>query len=261
MVVLPVDHPCNRVRLCSANPGILPAEIAQHCIDVKRNRRPVGLDIPLIDLMLARSDGEGSEMGVWLARIYFPDGTVRYATYSTVVGAILADLYERFCDIGEINDSGYVCHRAEVSGDPVAAKPGQPLSEPDEIIHVRIEVQPDRDSWIALYCPRRNQVIGPHSRFLAHRVQQNFELVGQNGSLHLVPDRLLTKTLSGDPDGMAKTLCGEAVIGEILAFHRCEYPGNPQSPFEPAARDLFAEWQEGLVCRQCLLQTLALKLP
>lgn len=200
-------------------------------------------------------------MGVWLARIYFPDGMVRYASYSTVVGAILAELYERFCDMGEVNESGYFCYRAEVTGDPMAARPDQPLSEPEEIIPVRIEVDPDRDPWSALYCPRRNQVVGPRNQFFADRVQENFELVRQNGLLHLVPDRLLAKILSGDPDGTARTLCGDAVTGEVLPFRRYEYQGEPAHPCEPAPRDLFAEWQESLVCRQCLLRTLALELP
>jgi hypothetical protein len=200
-------------------------------------------------------------MGVWLARVYFPDGMVRYATYSTVVGGILTELYERFYDIGEVNESGYVCYRAEVKGDPVVAKPEQQLSAPEELIPVRIDVEPDRDSWSALYCQRRNQIVGPHNRFFTDRVQENFELVRQNGLHHLVPDRPLAKILSGDPDGTTKTLCEDVVTGEMLEFHRDEYPGKPAHSIEPAPRDLFAEWQEGFVCRQCLLRALALELP
>jgi hypothetical protein len=200
-------------------------------------------------------------MGVWLARIYFPDGMVRYATYSTVVGRILAELYEQSCDIGEMNEAGYVCHRAEVKGDPVVARPEQPLSEPEAIIPVRIEVEPDRDPWIALYCPSRNQIIGPHSQFFADRVQENFELVRQNGLLHLVPGRLFAKILGGDSDVTARTLCGDAVLGEMLPFRRDEYRDESAHPFEPAPRDLVAEWHGRLVCRQCLLRTLELELP
>jgi hypothetical protein len=184
----------------------------------------------------------GVGMGSWLARVHFPNGQVRYARYSTVVEELVSDLYDNFCDEGETDDLGHVCYRAEVRGEPSPVDPSKSLSEPNEIIPVRIEVEPDHITWPALYCPRRNEIVGPRSKYFADTLQQTFNLVRRNGRLHLVR-----------ADGGDRTLCGEPAAGEIAPFYVCEYPGKPEDPSEPAPRNLYAEWSDGLVCRQCLL--------
>src|SRR5262245_18678296 len=213
-------------------------------------------------------------MAEWLARVHFPDGTVRYARYSTVVEAVFSDLYDDFHDKGEMDDFGNVRSRGAVKGAPSPADPGAPLSEPQEIVRVRIEVEPDRRPWPALYCARRNQVIGPFSAFAADRVQRNFNLVRRHDQLHLVhakapadapPTRKLwfgpRRKAEAEVDRRAWTLCGEPAAGEVIAFLLYEElvydslrrPGEPEDHSRPAPRDLYAEWGQGLVCQRCLL--------
>jgi hypothetical protein len=165
-----------------------------------------------------------------------------------VVGALVSDLYDHFRDKGETGDLGNVCYRAKVKGEPSPVDPSKSLSEPDEIIPVRLEVEPDRMTWPALYCPRRNQIVGPHSKFVARHLQQTFQLVQRNDWFHLVR-----------ADGADRTLCGEPAAGEMTPFFRYgDYPGKLEDASEPACRDLYAEWSDGLVCRQCLLHEQAL---
>jgi hypothetical protein len=103
-------------------------------------------------------------VGQWLARVHYPDGQVRYAKYSTVVEALVSYLYDDFHSPVETDDFGFVSwDRGEVKGDPSPIDLSKSLSEPDELILVRIEVEPDRMTWPALYCPRRNQIVGPFS--------------------------------------------------------------------------------------------------
>jgi hypothetical protein len=102
-------------------------------------------------------------MGRCLARVHFPDGQVRNAMYSTVVEALVSGLYDHFCDQGETDELGNVCYRAEVKGEPSPIDPSGLLSEPDEIIPVRIEVEPDYMAWPALYqqCLLHDQALNP----------------------------------------------------------------------------------------------------
>jgi hypothetical protein len=165
-----------------------------------------------------------------------------------VVEALVSHLYDDFCDNGETDDLGDVCYRAKVKGEPSPVDRSKTLSEPTEIIPVRIEVEPDRMTWAALYCPRRNQIVGPHSKFDARHLQQTFKLVQLNDRFHLV-----------GADGDNRTLCGEPAAGETTPFLRYgDYPGKIEDASEPACRDLYAEWSDGLVCRQCLLHDQAL---
>jgi hypothetical protein len=187
-------------------------------------------------------------MGTWLARVYFPDGRVRYARYSTVVEEVFSELHDHFRDKGETDELGNICSRRQVKGEPSPVDRGKSLSGPNDIIPVRIEVEPNRMTWPALYCPRQNQIVGQHSEFFTHSLQQTFKLVQLNDRLHLVRAR-----------GADRTLCGEPAVGEVMPFLRYrDYPGKPEDPSEPAARNLYAEWGDGLVCRQCLLHDQAL---
>lgn len=187
-------------------------------------------------------------MGTWLARVHFPNGQVRYARYSTNMEELLSGLYDDFCAEGEMDERGNVCYRAEVKGEPLPVDLSKSLSEPDEIIPVRIEVGPHGMTWPALYCPRRNQIVGPHRKFAFDTVQHNFELIQRNDRFHLV-----------HADGADRTLCGELAVGKIIPFLRYYCEGKFEGLPEPAApRDLYAEWSDGLVCRKCLLHDQAL---
>jgi hypothetical protein len=82
--------------------------------------------------------------------------------------------------------------------------------------------EPDRTTWHARSCPRRKQIIGPHSKFVADKVQHSFELVQRNDRLHLV-----------HADGADRTLCGEPAAGEMIPFLAMTTRTNPkirQSP-------------------------------
>lgn len=147
-------------------------------------------------------------MGTWLARVYFPDGQVRYARYSTVVEEMYYyELYDHCRNKGETDELGNVCYRGAVKGEPSPVDLSKSLSEPHEIIPVRIEVEPNRMTWPALYCPRRNQIVGPHSKFVVRHLQQTFKLVRRSDGLHLVR-----------ADEADRTLCGEPAAGEVTPY-------------------------------------------
>jgi hypothetical protein len=73
-----------------------------------------------------------------------------------------------------------------VKGEPSPVDRGKLLSEPGDIVPVRIEVEPDSMRWPALYCPRQNRIVGPHSKFFADTLQQTFNLILRDNRLHLV---------------------------------------------------------------------------
>jgi hypothetical protein len=198
-------------------------------------------------------------MGTWLARVHFPEGQVRYARYSTVVEEVYDEVFDHCRAKGETDERGNLCHRGEVNGEPSPADRSKPLSEPGDIVPVRIEVEPDGMTWPALYCSRQNRIVGPHSKFFADTLQQTFELIVRDNRLHLV--RAGGKEWQQRNHGVepaSQTLCGEPAAGERIPFLRVDYPGKPEDPSEPAPRNLYGEWSDGVVCRQCLLNSQAL---
>lgn len=185
-------------------------------------------------------------MATWMARITFPDGRRLYSTYSTVSVSIHDALYSRFTDEGAINDQGQVAHRPEVAGDPLPAFPKRPLSGADDLIPVIVFEDCNRSDWGAVYCPSQNRVVGPVSRMVSTGMQRCLDLVSQNGKLHL---RENTPKAS-------LTFCGQNVTGEDVPYQYIEGPGIVFPDPRPADRDLFSEWSDGKVCRQCLLNAL-----
>lgn len=180
-----------------------------------------------------------------MARVYFPDGRVLYTPYSTVSCAIHSDLYEDFAAEGQEDGYGGTLDRDRVEGEPLPRFPHQPLSDADDLILVRIEEEPDRDGWSALFCPRQNQIYGPHLSYFAWLMQTELDLVEHAQQLHLTEK------------GPA-TLCGQDASGPEVPYHRYEWPGSSAyQPDPPEPRDLYAEWNDGKVCRQCLLKALA----
>jgi hypothetical protein len=78
--------------------------------------------------------------------------------------------------------------------------------------------------WPALYCPRQNRIVGPHSKFFADTLQQTFNLVLRDNRLHLVH----ASSAEPDADRRAQTLCGESAAGEITSFLRVYTRANPK---------------------------------
>ena len=179
-------------------------------------------------------------MATWLARVHFPDCQVRYARYSTVVEEVYDELFGHCRAKNETDALGDLCHRGEVSGEPAPVDRGKPLSEPGNIVPVRIEVEPDGMTWPALYCPRQKRIVGPHSKFFADTLQQNFNLVVRSNQLHLVHAWAVTPPAGkGRRRGGEKsnrrdlTLCAEPAVGEVIAFLRTYYPGKPDHVSQP----------------------------
>ncbi|GAA4594703.1 hypothetical protein BJY16_001405 [Actinoplanes octamycinicus] len=178
-------------------------------------------------------------MGTWMATVRFPDGSVRYAEYSTVVAAMVDSLHATF----------HVEHyRARVSGDPLPRFPDRPHAPVDELIPVVIRYAPDDHGWHAVYCPRRSMVLGPHSPYLQWRVQETYELVF--GARDTVRHLSQVNT---------HALCGAPITDAPLRYRRevCGM-GNPEwrEEEQPPSVDIFAEWTSRDMCRSCLLAAL-----
>ncbi|WP_092551331.1 hypothetical protein [Actinoplanes derwentensis] len=151
-------------------------------------------------------------MGTWLATIRLP-GAVRYADYSTVVDAVCRPLYPS-------RHESYGRNRA--SGEPLPEFPDRPLAPVGDLILVTVEREPDGDSWHALYCPDRAQLIGPVTDHYGYRLQDDYELV--QGHLRRWAD--------------PHAECGVPLDAR---------PGEAPPP------DLFAQWTDPDLCRRCLL--------
>ncbi|MEV6306017.1 hypothetical protein AB0M02_41855 [Actinoplanes sp. NPDC051861] len=177
-------------------------------------------------------------MGTWLATIRFPDGAVRFASYSTVVESVGTTLHP-----GVRDDAG----RAQPAGEPFPRFPDAPQAPIGDLILVTVEREPDDDSWHALYCPNRADLVGPLSPHYRYRLQEEYDLVrDEDGTRHLCE-------WAGE-----KAECGRVVTGEPLGL---QYPawgmGIEPSPAyrgdPPPAPDLFEEWDAPDICRPCLL--------
>lgn len=185
-------------------------------------------------------------MGDWLARIRFPDGREIYAVDSSNCSMVLDGLYESYRPASEPDSGGYLRGRNYIPYESprLPHHPELALSEPDELIAVSVTTEDTMRSWTALFCPRRNELVGPRHAFVGDAVQRNFDLVRQNGKLHLKPGR------------SAHTLCGEEAVGEELPFMYFSGFGIVIPDPPPPKRNLFEEWNGGEVCRRCLLQAL-----
>ncbi len=193
---------------------------------------------------MANQSEKGAVVATGMASVRFPDGRMRYATYCGIVYAVLDDLYSRFLTVGETNLKGLVIRKATVAGMPEPRFPAMTLSDVDEMIPVRISVDPDGENWAALFCPLQNQRIGPMNALVVDDMQRHLALISQRGRLHLqVP-------------GTSQTFCGHAVTGKEVPFRDDRPFGLSGVGAAPARRDLFAEWDGGKVCRHCLMNAL-----
>ncbi|HWS35195.1 MAG TPA: hypothetical protein VN408_20940 [Actinoplanes sp.] len=173
-------------------------------------------------------------MGTWLATIRFPDSTVLYTTYSTVTGSVSAGLHP----------SMYESYGRNLPyGGSLPRFPDRPLSPAGELILVVVEHEPDRDSWHALYCPNRAQLVGPDSDFSRYEFQERYDLIRDDDGL-----RHLCRYAG------PRSECGRDLDGEPLGLYHPTWPGKEAEGEEtPPAPDLFALWDAPDLCRRCLL--------
>ncbi len=174
-------------------------------------------------------------MGTWMATIRFPDGTERYARYSTVVAALVSDLYMTF---------HVEHHRAEPTGEPLPTFPDRPRAPNDELIPVVVSYEPDGDRWHAVYCPRQCRVLGPTVSHHSWSIQGRNDLARgtMDGLRHLSQLR-------------ERALCGVPVADTPLPYRTFVSWAEPDEE-QPGGRDLFAEWNSPDLCRECLLRSL-----
>jgi hypothetical protein len=191
-------------------------------------------------------------VGQWLATVRFPDGTSKYATHSTVTESLLCGLYSRMCPLGGTLPDGSECYRAQVTGDPDPVFPDVAPILADELVPVVISVEPDAVTWHALFCPRRQLLLGPPHYHHAIDLQERFELVPDSDAVrHLRPVDAVA--LPGQPPSAA---CGRPVPGPPLPFNT-PWRSDGGIGYEDGPRvDLFADWNRGDVCRDCLLSQL-----
>ncbi len=191
-------------------------------------------------------------MGKWLATVRFPDGTRKYATYSTVTESLLSGLYSEMCPEGSTLPDGSECYRSEAAGEPDPEFPGAETAPVDELMPVLISVEPDDDTWHGLFCPRRRVVLGPLHSYHATLLQERFLLVPDGGEV-----RHLLRADADPPLGQPPTAaCGRPVPGEPVTFN-LPWRSDGRIGYEDGPRmDLYAGWSRGDVCRECLVSQL-----
>ncbi|MEV6846470.1 hypothetical protein [Actinoplanes sp. NPDC051411] len=160
-------------------------------------------------------------MATWPAAIRFPDGTTKYARYSTVVEAVL---------------SGFYSDALLTEPDPPVVADFAPVAD---LVPVTVTVAPDDRTWHAVVDPARNELVGPRSASIGYDLQERFELARDaDGVRHLRARKDVA-------------LCGRSAQGPALPFHR-PWSLDGSGPEVPDV-DLFASWAGGAVCRDCLL--------
>jgi hypothetical protein len=194
-------------------------------------------------------------MGRWLARINFPGGLERYSSYSTVTETLVGGLYAT-----TKNEHGR--EQPDLGSEIVPRCKASP-SHPNSLVPVIVRVEPDDQTWSALYCPAQGRLIGPLNSHNIFHLQECFALrTGSDRRLHLqpvydwpgTPDRIIALAQAS----VVTALCGAEFAGEAVPYHTpWRYPGAPDMP-EPPQRDLYAEWSGDLVCRHCLAHKYAL---
>jgi hypothetical protein len=107
-------------------------------------------------------------VATWPAAIRFPDGTTKYARYSTVVEAVLSGFYS----------------------DALLTEPVPPVvadfAPVADLVPVTVTVAPDDRTWHAVVDPARNELVGPRSASIGYDLQERFELARDaDGVRHL----------------------------------------------------------------------------
>ncbi|MFF5207840.1 hypothetical protein [Streptosporangium sp. NPDC000396] len=195
-------------------------------------------------------------MGTWLATVRFPDGTRKYARYSTVVECMYDRLYSTACHYGDMLPDGQQCYRSAVTGEPDPQWPEAKRAPIDQLVPVEIGEEANNCTWHALYCPQRAMVLGPMSCDHMDELQYRYELVrGDDGVRHLC-DFVISDARE---DRRPNAACGRRVPGQLLPFHRIEpYLGMELDtlPEDLPPMDLYAEWDRDDLCRECLASQL-----
>lgn len=186
-------------------------------------------------------------MGQWLATVHFPDGTVRYGTYSTVIGAVGSTLYSSVCRPGEMLSSGGECHRAQPDGDPLPSFRDRPLAAIDDLVLVVIETDLDDERWYAVHCPNRGLLLGPLSELYGDFLEFDYAQVRDEAGLrHLcgweASSAVCGRDLTGRP--RAARYAASRSTGKVL-------------PDPPPVPGPFPRWEELGLCRHCFVTWLS----
>ncbi len=184
-----------------------------------------------------------------MAWIYFPDGTIKFADYSTVVEELLLPLYSKMATENDLDSAGKIYGRNTRFGAPDPVFRDVPQAPLNELIPLKIIVEPDNASWTALFCPKRHELLGPYSRRNISRLQEGFSLKSDaNGMWHLC------ENVDYQEMKIADAVCGIPQLYTIIPFYKVpSYPNMPISDIQaPVEHDLYAEWNSGQVCRECL---------
>lgn len=182
-------------------------------------------------------------------RIHFPNGKIlcaSFSTYDDTVGVapscqhIFQDDEVGFIGLYTPNirdgKEGFITTRSNFEGEPQPWRKNAPRSSPDELILVKIVEDPPDSTWHALYCPSRLELLGPMSQVTSG--QNEYALLpDHNGLLHLADsNKWYDSFINSTP---LPALCGAVMLDTREGLIDYE--------------DLYAEWNKGIICRNCLL--------
>jgi hypothetical protein len=177
-----------------------------------------------------------------IAQVRFPDGTIRYAQFETYSDTVSDDLYAELEPLPADTTIGW----GTLKGEALPKHLDLALSAPEDLIVVRIVIELYGYDWPALFCPQRQQLVGPVHTHNARALQEACEMVQQDGINHLARNAAVDHGSFSRPELSSHTLCGQKVTGETVPFYFGDH------------RDLYEEWDNKTLCRACLLHEVAL---
>ena len=177
-------------------------------------------------------------MSTRLATVHFPDGTRKYARYSTTVGAVHHPLYAR----------------PALDGEPDPNHPGLPPEPADQLLPVVVGVEPGDRRWHALFSPRRAMLLGPLSPHHHHELQQNLELIPDDQDVRHLCRFAVREEYIGPV--APNSLCGRVLRDRPLPYLQTHdwLTGLPTE--QPPDTDLYAQWHRPDLCHPCLIVAL-----
>jgi hypothetical protein len=165
-------------------------------------------------------------MATWLAHVTFPDATIRYSAYSTIVNAI---------------DGNVLVASWDERREPDESFPDRAWSAPEAMVLVVIALDRDNISWSALYCPNRCVILGPLSPNTMAGGSDKFVLLRDSDELsHLVSSYDIYVGVAMEAflrGNYVNAVCGAQVRGDA----------------NPIDTDLYTDWNGSHVCRDCLV--------
>jgi hypothetical protein len=176
-----------------------------------------------------------------IAQVRFPDRTIRFAQFETYADTVRDDLYAELEQLPADTSISW----GTLKGQPLQKHLDQPFSAPEDLVVVRVVVELYGHDWPALFCPRRQQLLGPLHSHNARVLQEACEMVQQDGINHLARNAAVDHGSFSRPELSTHTLCGQKVTGETVPFYFADH------------RDLYEEWHNKTLCRACLLHDVA----